>query len=137
MSLHDFSDIQLDYSKIAKDTNSMALTRLLAKQLMEISYITVGDFMLNLTDYDLQSLIELIDKKPNPRIVDFVLIAEMLAIGEGCGPSDNTKVFEHRTSMLTNFIIMESLSRKNLIELEHKNMSFHEDMADKQIARAK
>ena len=137
MNVNDFSNIQLDYPKIAKDTNSMALTRLLAKRLMENSYITVGDFMLSLSDYDLFALLMLVDKNPNPRMVDFILMSEMLAIGEGCEPSNNSEGFAKRTGQFTNYIVMESLFRKDLIELEHQNMSFHEDMANKGIARAK
>ena len=55
--MEDFGDTTINLPLVAKDKNSLAITRMLATQLMENPYMTVGDFIGNLSDSDLSFLI--------------------------------------------------------------------------------
>ena len=127
----DYSDLYLDYGKIANSSSTLAVTRLLASHLMTDSYITVGEFLTKMTDGDLQSLVELADREDNPHIGDYILIAEMLATGEGCDQAKDFEEFQSRTDQLVSLLLVESLHRKGLVLAHHENFSFHEDMKNK------
>ena len=133
----DFSNSYLDYGKIANSPNMLAVTRLLASQLMTESYITVGEFLTKLADSDLKLLVELTDQEDHDHMGDFILMAEMLATGEGCDTSKATEQYSDRTKQFVTFVILESLYRKGLVELKHENLSFHSDMDNKEIVRLK
>ena len=58
-----------------------------------------------------------------------MLLAEMLATGEGL-EHGNLDIMYERINQFLVFITCESLFRKGLVKIHHKNMSFGEDMAD-------
>ena len=127
----EFSGFHLDYQNILKNKETLAVTKLLATELMTNGYIVVGEFIKNLTDADLQALTDNMEDDAQNQYQDLILVSEMLATGEGCGPSGNDTEFESRAHQLITLLILESLHRKGLVKLYHENISFHEDMGDK------
>ena len=127
----EFAGFHLDYQNILKNKETLAVTKLLATELMTNGYIVVGDFIKNLTDADLQALTDNMEDDAPNQYQDLILVSEMLATGEGCGPSGNDTEFESRAHHFITLLILESLHRKGMVKLYHENISFHEDMGDK------
>lgn len=115
--------------KVAQDKSVIALTRLLASSLIITPYLRVGDFFLNLSDDDLETLTEISDEN-HKDFDNILLLAEMLATGEGLdhGTMD---MMHQRTNQFLMFIAMEGLHRKKLVRVYHENMSFGDDMGSK------
>lgn len=120
----------INLPEVAKYPGILAVTKLLASQIMVNPYLVVGDWIKSLSDSDLNSLNELVDKN---EYEDVILIAEMLATGEGLPSAENEKEFQERTSTLAGFLVLESLNRKGMVKVYHENMSFGDDAGDKII----
>ena len=118
----------LNYPLILENKNVMSVTKLLAHRLMNNPYITVGDYIKELADTDLDTLQHCIEAE---QYEDIILIAEMLATAEGCDQSPDFDAFRDRANGLVGFLTVESLGRKGLVKVHHENMSFAEDMKDK------
>jgi len=133
--MFDGGGYSINYEELLKQNTIMSITKLLAFNMMTNSYVVVGDYIRNLSNADLNSLMALMDEieKEEPDYEDLILIAEMLATGEGCPPSDSVEDFKFRMEQLVMFLTIESLSRKGLVKVHHNNMSFHEDCMDKII----
>lgn len=129
----DASGYTLNYEQIVKDKNSMAITRLLAADLMRDGYVNVGDFIGRMSDTDLQNIVQAMDRSDDMQYNDLILISEMLATGEGCDASQNLDDFNDRMNHLVTLLICESLGRKGMVKLYHENFSFHPDMMEKII----
>ena len=127
----ELNGFHLDYPNIVKNKETLAVTKVLATELMTNGYIVVGDFIKNLTDADLQALTDNMEDDAPNQYQDLILVSEMLATGEGCGPSGNDDEFQSRAHQFITLLILESLHRKGLVKLYHENISFHEDMGDK------
>ena len=118
----------LNYPEILKNKDVMSVTKLLAHRLMANPYITVGEYIQQLADADLDTLQHCIEAE---QYEDIILIAEMLATAEGCDQSPDFDAFKERANGLVGFLTVESLGRKGLVKVYHENMSFSEDMKDK------
>jgi hypothetical protein len=132
----DASGYSLNLDLIAKSKDMLAVTRLLAADLMDHGYVNVGDFVKELTDRDLLSLTEQIETDDDgemPNCQDMILVAEMLATGEGCDAAKDADVITARLNQLAVFLTCESLARKGFVRVFHENLSFHEDMKDKMV----
>ena len=53
----------LNYDMITKSKDSLAITRLLAADLIRDGYINVGEYIENIYDADLQTLIQLMERE--------------------------------------------------------------------------
>jgi len=118
----------LNYAEIANHKELMAVTRMLAKQMTENPYLVVGEYIKELSDSDLKSLMV---AEENGNFEDLILLSEMLATGEGCDQAPTDETFKERTNHLITLLVIESLGRKGLVRVYHENMSFNEDMGDK------
>ena len=115
----------------------LAVTRVLAMDMMENPYITVGDFIKTLTDHDLCALSDIAENGTNdPRFEEILLISEMLAAGEGVSER-NIDTMVDRTKMFMMYLTCESLFRKGLVDIFHDKMSFGEDAANEVIVKKK
>lgn len=120
----------VNYDRIAHEKSLLSVTRLLAVQMSKNPYITVGDFLKELSDGDLDTLLEIIDDgEDNKNFGDLMLLAEMLATGEGL-EHGNIDLLHARVNQFLMYVACESLDRKGLAKVHHKNMSFGEDMKD-------
>lgn len=129
MEDQDKGSYSVNLQEVAKYKKCLAVTRLLATQLMENPYLVVGDFIRDLSDEDLKALNDQIDKE---EYEDAILVANMLVMGEGLQTGDFDDYQKH-TNVLAGFLAIESLARMGLVKVHHENMSFGEDVGDKII----
>ena len=124
----------INYTRVATEKSLLSITRMLATDLSNNPYITVGDFLKHLSDGDLEHLIDIIDEgEEHTNFEDVMLISAMLSEGEGL-PCKTIDDYQRCTNMFLVLISIESLYRKGLVKIHRENMSFGEDMADKCIA---
>jgi hypothetical protein len=125
----DQGSYSVNLPEVAKYKKCLAVTRLLATQLMENPYLVVGEFIRDLSDEDLKALNDKIDHE---EFEDAILIANMLVMGEGIATGDFDDYQKH-TNVLAGFLAIESLARHGLVKVYHENMSFGDDVGDKII----
>lgn len=121
----------VNYAEVLKSKDVLSVTKLLATQLMNNPYTSVGDFLQSVPDADLLTLIA--DDNGEQHYGDHILISEMLATAEGLDSSKDFDEFKDRSSQLMGFLIIESLKRKGLVKVYYENMSFDDSMGDKII----
>ena len=126
----EYKDTTINLSLVAKDKNSLSVTRLLARQLMENPYTTVGDFLRGISDSDLQTLIHGLEDG-DKLYADYILISMMLAQAEGVQSPEDDDGFAEQVDRLVMMLSVESLARKGLVRIYHDNLSFGADMDDK------
>jgi hypothetical protein len=129
----EFGGYTVNLPEVAKSTDCLAITRLVATKIMNQPYMTVAEFLTGLSDSDVAQLVAVLDDE-DQNFEDILLLAEMVSTAEGLSNSDSFESMRFRMAQLTTFIIVESLARKGLCRIFRENMSFGEDMADKQIA---
>lgn len=118
----------VNYAMIVKEKSLLSITRFLATEMMKNPYVTVGDFLKDISEGDLETLNEIVEAGENhPNFSDLLLIAEMLATGEGLEAGTLDITYERINQFLV-LIACECLSRKGLVKVYHNNMSFGEDM---------
>lgn len=122
----------INYAKILDQKDMLPTTRLLAADLLSNPYMPVGDFFAGLSDSALEELLEVCDNSENPHFEELILIAEMLSNAEGL-ESGTIDIIHQRANHLITLLAVESLGRKGLVKVYHKNMSFGEDMGDRII----
>lgn len=132
-------EFDINYDMVLACKECLPATRLLAADLMQNPYLTVGMFLKNLSDSDLATFSEIVetsfdleddDEVGDPRLADLVLIAEMLSRAEGITSEDDAALQQTVNKFMV-MITMESLARKGLVRVYHNNMSFGEDAADR------
>jgi hypothetical protein len=131
--MDDNTPLQLNFDKIAVHKDFLSITRMLAIDMMKNPYITPSDFLKSLSNEELQTLMEISDDDEHERMDEIMLISEMLATGEGLEAA-TLEIATERVNQFCIFLVLESLSRKNLVKLHYENMSFGEDYKDKIIA---
>lgn len=130
-------DMMINYSEVTKSKDLLAVTRLLAADLLARPYMSVGDYMKSISDSDLAQLIEISEDDENPRYEDLILISEMLAAAEGLPGNFDLDAVQKRIAALISFLVIESLARKGLVDVYRENFSFGEDMGNKIVVKKK
>lgn len=123
----------LNLHNIFSANHFLSLTRMLASDLINNPYGSVGNFIQTISDEELQLLIDITDDEQHPRLNEIMLISEMLATSEGLEPG-TIDIFTDRINQFSILVVLESLKRKGLIKLHYNNMSFGDDCKDKIIA---
>ena len=131
--MNDNTLLQLNYDKIVKHKEFLSVTRMLAVDMMKNPYMTPADFLKALSDEELQTLMEISDDDEHERMDEIMLISEMLATAEGL-PAANLDVATERVNQFCVFLVLESLSRRELVNVKYENMSFGEHYKDAIIA---
>jgi predicted house-cleaning noncanonical NTP pyrophosphatase (MazG superfamily) len=131
--MDDNTPLQLNYDKIVKHKEFLSVTRMLAVDIMKNPYMTPADFLKALSNEELETLMEISDDDEHERMDEIMLISEMLATAEGL-PAANLDVATERVNQFCVFLVLESLSRKELVNVKYENMSFGEDYKDAIIA---
>lgn len=130
MSKEEYMPFVINREKVMKTKEYLAATRLLACYFGDNQYLSVGEFLADLSDSDLQSLLDMIEQQ---EIDELILISEMLATGEGLDNSESDEDVMVRMNMLSGFLAIESLSRKKMVRIYRENMSFGDDFGNKII----
>ena len=128
---NEFNGYNINYDMVVKSKYCLAVTRLLAADLMNNPYMTVGDFMRDLTDEDLTILTGVADDEDSPKYEDLILIAQMLCSAEGIENTFDLEEVQNRLSQFIMLLTCEQLARKGLVKIYHENMSFGPDMENK------
>ena len=136
--MFDFDDdigdgFTVNCAEVVRSKESLAVTRLLAADLLVKPYLAVGDWIRNVSDSDLQTLIEGSEPDDNDeyKLEDLMLILMMLRQAEGLPPIITDEGFREGCGHLVSMLVVESLARKGLVKVFYENMSFGEDMGDK------
>ena len=125
--MEEFNGYIVNIPEVVKDKKSLYLTRLLAAQIRDDNYMTVGDFFKNLGDNDVEQLLEYSNMDTDKQVEQLLLICMMLITAEGLENADDMETARKHLAQLVGFITLESLYRKGLIKLYHENMSFDEN----------
>ena len=136
MDEENFQFLTVKFDEVAKDKSLLSVTRMLAVDLQQRPYQSVGDFLKNLSDGDLDTLLDAADHEMSPHFADLLIITEMLASAEGVVSeyTDEDAMVERtrgRTLSLITYLAIESLARKGAVKAHRDNMSFGDDAGDK------
>ena len=137
--MFDYEDVGdgfvVNCAEVVKSKESLAVTRLLAADLLAKPYIAVGDWIRNVSDTDLQTLVDGAEPDENDeyKLEDLMLIVMMLRQAEGLPPIKEDEGFREGCGHLVTLLVIESLARKGLVKVFYENMSFGEDMGDKVV----
>lgn len=125
----------LDLAKVATNKGLMAVTRMLATDIMNSPYMTLGDFFKSISDKDLQTFVDCFDELKSDDYKswynDLVVMAELLATSEGLPGSASYDELTSRANQLVGHMLIVSLERKGLVKVHYENLSFGDDMGDK------
>jgi len=137
--LDENGEVTVNYQKVLKQNDYMAVTRLLAANLISEPYMTMRDFLIGLSDRDLKELLEILDttgmgreEDTDPRLEEVVLIVVMLSQAEGLSAGDSQTV-SSRLNAFALILAIESLFRKKLVKIFRENMTLGEDYGSKVI----
>lgn len=134
--MENFDDgIYVNCENVVKSQECLAVTRLLAADLIAKPYLTVGDFLSNISDSDLQVLVEGSETNESDEVLldDLMLIMLMLRQAEGLEALRSDEKIRENLGALILFLVGESLSRKGLVKVYRDKMSFGEDMSKETI----
>ena len=137
MSGKDSMAIRFD--KVAEDKSFLPVTRLLAIDIIKNPYLVVGDFMKDISDQDIELLLDIADDEDNCHFQELLLIPEMLAAAEGIpneyvDEKEMIATTKSRVAIFITYLTIESLARKDLIIIHRENMSFGDDAGDRVVA---
>ena len=137
MSEKDTMAIRFD--KVSEDKSFLPVTRLLAIDIIKNPYLAVGDFMREISDQDIELLLDIADDEDNCHFEELVLIPEMLAAAEGipneyADEKEMIATARARVAIFITYLTIESLARKDLIIIHRENMSFGDDAGDRVVA---
>ena len=90
-----------------------------------------SDYIKSLSNENLESLIDEQSRTDSHSYDNLMMMAEILATGEGCDVSSTVEEFKDRLEQLIIYLNFESLKRKGLVKIHYENLSFGDDMADK------
>ena len=137
-----YTDFDINYDNVIASKECLSMTRILAADLKNNPYMTVGDFLKHISNSDLAILSDIVeqhmgydedDEVTDERMADFVLITEMLSRAEGLISEDDDDL-SRKISQFMIMVTMEALYRKGLIKLHHNNMSFGKDVENRVVA---
>lgn len=108
-----------------------------AKQLQTNIYLSVGAFLGEITDDEIELLFDLCENSLNDQYLDqdLILLTCIFLSGEGQPVTEDAVAFAYNS--LIGLIILEYLYRRDMIIVERENWSVSEDYENKTIARKK
>lgn len=129
--------MMLNLSKAVNDREFPAIVRITAQQIMSApSYFSVGSWLQQLAQDDLDMLNKAADGPHGDPGFALPALAMILSQGEG-GSTETDEECHTAVSHLILFITMESLYRKGLIDLDHRNLTFAPDSGAVKVAKVR
>lgn len=131
----------VDLDKVSNNDSYSSCTKLLASNLINNPYLTPGEFITSLSNYELEWLLESVEKlkEENEGLYDededvdeLILITLMLSQAEGIEVIDEDQLF-NSVKMFAIMLIGTQLSREGLVKLYPEKFSFGEDMQEEVI----
>ena len=119
-------EFHLNLSKIASDPSNSSYNSQLASLLLKFSYSTLGEILCSFKGDQIEYLVKLIDEiatLPNTdkKVQDFTLLVRLCVQAEGI-PLTVTSTAEN-IPLVGLGIVVESLARKGLVEIDYKKFS--------------
>jgi hypothetical protein len=125
----------INLEKVTQDSKIPSTIRALAMDLMRCPYLSVGDFLKNLSDSEVYGLQELVEEETFESMENLLLLTIMLAKAEAAdGPWEDKALIAEQLTKMQMLITVASLHRKGMIQVWYENFSLGKDMEDKQIA---
>ena len=107
-----------------------ASTRLLAANLMDNPYLTVGNYLTKLSQPELDHLCDLSEvPDDDPKLQELIIITLMLLQAEGTAVTSEDEVIDHLVTFKM-MIAGASIGRKGYIKVNYENLSFNDDAGD-------
>ena len=133
------NDIALRAEAIAECEDLSPITRALARTIIQNGYVTLGNWLRNLSDADIEYLSDVVEVSEDDdkdlfesASEEIVLLTLMLVNGEGINP-ESLEELSHNTGYLKMAVAGTSLARQGLVEVFYENMSFGEEAGDKVV----
>lgn len=131
-------EFYVNLQQIANDTTVLPTIRLLAMDLMQNPYLTLGDWFRSLNDLSLHELMqvaeETIKDEDSPMMEHLMLLTLMLAQAEGTLTNMNEmEELGNQISMMRNYLAIVSLARKGLVRVYYENLTLGSDMGDRVV----
>lgn len=120
---------EINYDQILASDEMLGIVRDGVRAIRKNAYVTPGEFLQTVMNADLLEAIEVADDEEHSNYGDFMLLAEMLARAEGLDAAQDFEEMRHRMSLMISFLVVESLSRKNMVKVYHDRISFGDDMS--------
>jgi len=120
---------EVNLQKVVEDKRTNGAVRLLAANLQTNPYLSIGDWLQSLTDFELESLMhDLIDPGPEDEkaVSGLILLSLLISRAEQVF-LDTDEDLTRAVGMMTMFITMASLGRKGLAKIHYQNMSMGRD----------
>lgn len=119
-------EFHVNLQGVALDLNSSSYNSQIAGLLLKFSYSTLGEILLSLKGDQIEYLVQLTNEiskleDKDKRVSDFVMLAMLCMQAEGI-PITATSVAEN-IPVLGLGIVLESLRRKGLVEIDYKKFS--------------
>ena len=124
----------INYDNVITNKTLLNSTRLLAVDITNYGYLSISDYLEKLSDKDLATLIKASEDPDCDEFGEILLVAEMLATGEGLDNAKTEDVMLTRIKVMVAFLAVESLARRGMVRIFRENMSFGEDYNHKNIA---
>lgn len=126
----------LNLKQISGDTSLLPTVRLLAMDLIENPYISLGDWLKSLNDLSLREVLDAseatLENEDSPMMEQLMLLTLMLAQAEGTLHGMNEmEELGKQIEMLRNYVIIVSLARKGLVRVFYENLTLGSDMGDR------
>ncbi len=123
---------------VAEDITVPAFLRLLAKNILDTGYVSIGKFYESLADFEIEHLLsefeylndENLEVDETEDVIpgqDIVLLTMMLCQADGSIDMTEMPIFDKYLDITANFCILESLYRSGLIEVNRNNYSYSDD----------
>lgn len=131
----------VDLQMVSERENYSSCTRLLASNLINNPYITPGQFITELSNYELDWLIETTEKltieneglyDDDEDVDELIIITLMLSQAEGVSVIDESQLFDH-IKLMTLMLVGTKLGRDGVVKLFPEKFSFGQDMRDEII----
>lgn len=131
----DFDSYEVNYDRVAEDVKSHPVVRLLALNLKQNPYLTVGDWLQSLSDGSLDDMVELVNAEDTDEAAmsDMILLSLMLTRAEQVFMKSDDDL-ARSVGMLRMFVCLAGLQRKGMIKAFYENMSFGEDAMHLHVA---
>lgn len=116
------SSFVINLDKIARHKKFTKATRLLALDLLDNPYMTVGNFFKNLSDSEIKELCDVCEREDDEAMSELLLLSEMLSRAEGITSFTPEEIGE-KAGAFRVITAGVSLARKGLVKALYNNMT--------------
>lgn len=136
LNLGDEEGFCLNLPEIVRSRTIIGPIRLLAAEMQERPYMSVGEWMSGLDFISFQQIFDLADADDNDETMmeQLLLLTMMLSSAEGTSVNgQNMDELATQLSMLRQLIVFTSLEKKGLVRCYYEHFTLGTDMGDKTI----